>query len=59
MKMILIVLKQYGNRLQEKRGFSMKLFIVPNNDGESREIQKLLTISHHRYLVTSQKWGAS
>ena len=33
--------------------------IVPDNDGESQEIQKLLTISHHRYLVTSQKWGAS
>lgn len=35
------------------------LFIVPNNDGEAVEIQKLLKDNKCNYLVTNQAWGAS
>ena len=35
------------------------LFVVPNNDGEAVEIQKLLKDNGWNYLVTGQQWGAS
>ena len=35
------------------------LFIVPNNDGESVEIQRLLKANNCMFLVTQQTWGAS
>ena len=35
------------------------LFVVPNNDGEAVEIQKLLKDNGWNYLVTNQAWGAS
>ena len=35
------------------------LFIVPNNDGESVEIQRLLKANNSMFLVTQQTWGAS
>lgn len=36
-----------------------ELFIVPNNDGEAVEIQKLLRDNGCEFLVTNQPWGAS
>lgn len=35
----------------------MRLFIVPNNDGEAVEIQRLLAANNCNYLVTNQEWG--
>ena len=35
------------------------LFVVPNNDGEAVEIQKLLKDNGWKYLGTGQQWGAS
>lgn len=37
----------------------MELFIVPDNDGEAVEIQKILQANGREYLVTGQRWGAS
>lgn len=36
-----------------------KIFVVPNNDAEAIQIQKILLDKKQNFLVTQQQWGAS